>query len=110
MSTSSPISLSQRAMPRSFRGKRCAAVYSKARRVEAQCRPAMPTTVSQLFIYPVKGLQAIAVPSARCTERGFEHDRRFMVVDAQGRFMSQREFPLMATVWTEIGHGMLVLS
>jgi hypothetical protein len=70
----------------------------------------MPTTVSQLFIYPVKGLQAIAVPSARCTERGFEHDRRFMVVDAQGRFMSQREYPLMATVWTEIGHGMLVLS
>jgi len=49
---------------------------------------AMPITVSQLYIYPVKGLQAIAVPSAHCTERGFEHDRRFMVVVAAGRFMS----------------------
>lgn len=73
-------------------------------------RPAMPITVSQLFIYPVKGLQAIAVREARCTERGFEHDRRFMVVDAQGQFMSQRQHPLMATVWTDIADGMLVLS
>jgi uncharacterized protein YcbX len=73
-------------------------------------RSTMPITVSQLYIYPVKGLQAIAVPSARCTERGFEHDRRFMVVDAQGKFMSQREHPLMATVWTDIADGMLVLS
>jgi len=71
---------------------------------------AMATTVSQLWIYPVKGLKGIALERARCTDRGFENDRRFMVVDAAGKFMSQREYPRMATVWTEIADGTLRLS
>jgi uncharacterized protein YcbX len=70
----------------------------------------MPITVSQLWIYPVKGLKGIAVDAARCTDRGLEHDRRFMVVDPSGRFMSQREHPRMATVWTDVQDGTLVLS
>jgi uncharacterized protein YcbX len=70
----------------------------------------MAITVSQLYIYPVKGLKAIALESARCTDRGLEHDRRFMVVDADGQFMTQRAHPRMATVWTEIADGMLILS
>jgi uncharacterized protein YcbX len=70
----------------------------------------MTITVSQLWIYPVKGLKGIALEQARCTDRGLEHDRRFMVVDAAGRFMSQREHPRMATVWTDIQDGALVLS
>jgi uncharacterized protein YcbX len=70
----------------------------------------MGITVSQLWIYPVKGLKGIALERARCTDRGLEHDRRFMVVDAQGRFMSQRGHPRMATVWTDIRDGTLVLS
>jgi uncharacterized protein YcbX len=70
----------------------------------------MPITVSQLWIYPVKGLKGIPVERARCTARGLAHDRRFMVVDASGRFMSQREHPRMATIWTEIADGALVLS
>jgi uncharacterized protein len=71
---------------------------------------AMSITVSQLYIYPVKGLKAIAVQRAQCTDRGFERDRRFMVVDGQGRFMTQREHPRMATIWTDIHQDVLVLS
>ena len=70
----------------------------------------MAITVSQLWIYPVKGLKGIALERARCTDRGLENDRRFMVVDADGRFMSQREHPRMATVWTDIQDGALALS
>jgi hypothetical protein len=33
-----------------------------------------------------------------------------MVVDAQGEFLTQREHPRMATVWTELGEGVLSLS
>jgi uncharacterized protein YcbX len=33
-----------------------------------------------------------------------------MVVDAAGDFLTQREHPRMATVWTEIDHGMLSLA
>jgi uncharacterized protein YcbX len=70
----------------------------------------MTIAISQLWIYPVKGLKGIALERALCTDRGLEHDRRFMVVDPSGRFMTQREHPLMATVWTEIHDGVLVLS
>jgi uncharacterized protein len=70
----------------------------------------MPLTLSALHIYPVKGLKGIALTEARCTERGLEHDRRWMVVDAEGGFLSQREHPKMATVWTDIAGGALSLS
>ena len=66
--------------------------------------------LSGLFIYPVKGLKGIALEEARCTDRGLENDRRFMVVDAAGTFISQRTTPKMATVWTEIRQGTLALA
>jgi uncharacterized protein len=54
-------------------------------------------TVSSLYIYPVKSLGGIALDSATVTDRGFEHDRRWMLVDAtDNRFMTQREIKAMA--------------
>ncbi len=70
----------------------------------------MSLTVSALNIYPVKGLKAIALGTSRCTDRGLEHDRRWMVVDEDGVFISQRSHPKMATVWTEIDGAHLILS
>lgn len=70
----------------------------------------MAITVSALHVYPVKGLKALDVAGARLTERGFEHDRRYMVVDAAGEFLSQRMLPRMATVWTDIDGAELTLS
>ncbi len=70
----------------------------------------MSMTVSELNIYPVKGLKGIALEQARCTERGLENDRRWMVVDRQGTFLSQRTVPKMATVWTELYDDALALS
>jgi uncharacterized protein YcbX len=70
----------------------------------------MPVTLSALHIYPVKGLKGIGLAEARCTDRGLAHDRRWMVVDAGGAFLSQRNHPRMATVWTEISDGLLALS
>ena len=70
----------------------------------------MPATVSQLWVYPVKSLKGIRLEASRVTARGLAHDRRFVVVDADGVFLTQREFPAMATVWTEIAGGELRLS
>jgi hypothetical protein len=70
----------------------------------------MPVKLSALHVYPVKGLKGIALPEAQCTDRGLRHDRRWMVVDAEGNFLSQREEPRMATVWTEIEDGVLSLA
>jgi MOSC domain-containing protein len=70
----------------------------------------MPVTLSSLHIYPVKGLGAIELAEAEVTPRGLRHDRRFMVVDPSGEFFTQRDFPKMATVWTEIEGATLSLA
>jgi MOSC domain-containing protein len=70
----------------------------------------MSIQLAALHVYPVKGLKGIALDAAECTARGLRHDRRWMVVDAQGVFLSQREHPRMATVWTEIEGDTLSLA
>jgi uncharacterized protein YcbX len=61
-------------------------------------------TVSELFIYPIKSLGGISVPSATLTFMGFQYDRRWMLVDMNNRFLSQRELPKMALLQVEITH------
>jgi uncharacterized protein YcbX len=58
--------------------------------------------ISQLFIYPVKSLGGIAVNSVNLTDRGLEHDRRWMLIDENNRFLSQREHAQMALFKTEL--------
>jgi hypothetical protein len=70
----------------------------------------MAARLSALHIYPVKGLKGIELSEARCTDRGLRHDRRWMVVDSEGIFLSQREHPRMATVWTDIADDVLALA
>jgi uncharacterized protein YcbX len=70
----------------------------------------MSITLSELHIYPVKSLGGIALQEAKVTERGLEHDRRWMVVDPAGQFLTQREYPRMATVWVDVGHDCLTLA
>lgn len=54
--------------------------------------------VSGLYIYPVKSCAGIAVTSATLDRRGFVDDRRFMIVDDAGSFLTQREFPKLALI------------
>ena len=42
---------------------------------------------------------------ARLTDRGLEHDRRWMLVDENNQFFTQREYPAMALLQTEIVEG-----
>lgn len=58
--------------------------------------------LSGLFIYPIKSARGIALSEARLTPRGLAHDRRFMIVDQDGLFVTQREVPLMARLATSI--------
>ena len=50
-------------------------------------------TVSELFIYPIKSLGGISVSSAKISDRGIDFDRRWMLVDENNRFLTQREVP-----------------
>jgi uncharacterized protein len=54
--------------------------------------------IARLFVYPVKSCAGIEVQEARLTETGLAWDRAWMVVDAQGHFVTQRELPRMALI------------
>lgn len=58
--------------------------------------------ISQLFIYPIKSLGGISLQSAEVTTRGLQYDRRWMLVNEHGHFMTQREFANMALLKTAI--------
>ena len=58
--------------------------------------------VSQLYIYPIKALGGIAISSVNITDRGFENDRRWMLIDENNRFISQREIAEMSLLQVEI--------
>ena len=58
--------------------------------------------VTAIYIYPIKSCQGIRLESCRVTKRGFEHDRSFMLIDKSNKFVSQRTFPKMALIGTNI--------
>lgn len=66
--------------------------------------------VAGLFIYPVKSLRGVALPAAELDPLGFAGDRRFMVVDGSGRFLTQRTCACMARVTTALRDGQLILA
>ncbi|OWV76085.1 molybdenum cofactor sulfurase [Rhizobium sp. R634] len=54
--------------------------------------------VSDLFIYPLKSARGIALPAAEIDAYGLPGDRRAMITDAQGHFITQRELPDLARI------------
>jgi uncharacterized protein len=52
--------------------------------------------LSEIWIYPVKSLGGIRLSSSKVMSKGLQYDRRFMLVDEGGMFMTQRVFPKMA--------------
>ena len=66
--------------------------------------------LSEIYIYPIKSLGGIRLEKANITSRGLENDRRFMLVDENGRFLSQREHPQLAIFQTEIEGDFLKIT
>ena len=54
--------------------------------------------VRSIHVYPIKSTAGIDLSSAAIDERGFAHDRRWMVVDEGGRFLTGREIPKLVLV------------
>lgn len=66
--------------------------------------------VSELFIYPVKSLSGIPVKEALVTERGFQHDRRWMLIDEHNMFITQRDYPELALLQVSILEDNLLIQ
>ena len=66
--------------------------------------------VSAIYIYPVKSCRGISVTFARLDAWGLKYDRHWMVVNADGRFLTQRQLPSLALVETALESEFLRLS
>jgi uncharacterized protein YcbX len=66
--------------------------------------------VSQLFIYPIKSLGGISLETAQVTERGFLYDRRWMLVDKESQFLTQRTTAQLALLKVMVGEDGLTVQ
>ena len=66
--------------------------------------------LSEIWIYPVKSLGGIKLQQAQVTDRGLEHDRRWLLVDENGLFLTQREHPKLALFQPEIEGDFLTIT
>jgi len=70
----------------------------------------MIATIAALFVYPVKSCRGLQLSAAAVTERGLARDREWMIVDAAGRFISQRDVPRLALITPALSATVLALT
>jgi hypothetical protein len=63
--------------------------------------------LTALNVYPIKSARGISLREGEVDEFGLHYDRRWMVVDPSGTFLSQRSHPRMALVVPSITGGVL---
>lgn len=66
--------------------------------------------LSEIWIYPIKSLAGIRLKQAQVLPKGLQYDRRWMLVDEQGRFLTQREHPEMALFKLTLENNFLTIG
>jgi len=74
----------------------------------------MDVRIAELNLFPVKGCRGISLRQATLAATGLQSDgvgdREWVVVDAEGEFLSQREHPKMALIETKLTPSSLLLK
>jgi uncharacterized protein YcbX len=79
-------------------------------RLDAPHKESPEVYLSGLRVYPIKSAGGISLEAWEVDGRGLRHDRRWMLVDEAGRFMSQRRSPRMALIGVGIEPDHLVVD
>lgn len=67
--------------------------------------------ISQLWVYPIKSCQGVAVDSVNLLSSGLEHDREMMIVNADnGRFVTQRSDSVLASIAVSLNKESVILQ
>jgi uncharacterized protein YcbX len=67
-------------------------------------------TLTEIWVYPVKSLGGIRLNSAKVLPKGLQYDRRWMLVDETGTFMTQRIYPKMALFKLSMNFDQLIIT
>ena len=68
----------------------------------AETNPSEPLILTELWTYPIKSAGGVRLQRSAVEMRGLEHDRRWMLVDASGKLLTQRRHPRMRLIELEI--------
>jgi len=66
--------------------------------------------LAEIHVYPLKGARGLSLARSDVLAGGLRHDRRFMLVDEHGTFLTQREHPRLALVTTAVSSDTLTLA
>lgn len=65
--------------------------------------------LQEIYVYPIKSLGGIALQQAEVHPTGLQYDRRWMLTEAEGNFLSQRTFAQMAMLQVSfVQEGLMV--
>ena len=67
-------------------------------------------SLTELYIYPIKSTKGVQLPQALVEEKGLKDDRRYMLVDLQGEFITGRTHPQLTQVNIEFSKKGLYVS
>jgi uncharacterized protein len=67
-------------------------------------------TLTEIWIYPIKSLGGIRLTSSKVMAKGLQYDRRWMLTDESGVFMTQRVHPQLALFKTRLSDSHLIIS
>lgn len=66
--------------------------------------------VLSIHVYPIKSLGGISLQQAQADTAGFKYDRRWMLVDGENNFMSQRKTPRLCMFQQRFEKDQLIVS
>ena len=67
-------------------------------------------TLSEIYIYPIKSLGGIALKQSFAEDKGLKYDRRMMLVDETGKFITQKDYPQLALLKTGLSDNGFVVT
>jgi uncharacterized protein len=66
--------------------------------------------IKEIIVYPIKGMKGVSLPSTIVEQQGLQHDRRWMLINEENIFMSQRQHINMSAFVTYISYDHLIVK
>lgn len=66
--------------------------------------------LTDIYIYPIKSVKAVSQPAAKVEEKGLSFDRRYMLIDLDGHFITGRTHPVLTQIDVQFSFNKLQLT
>ncbi|MEH6452149.1 MAG: MOSC N-terminal beta barrel domain-containing protein [Psychromonas sp.] len=67
-------------------------------------------SLTDIYIYPIKSVKAINLPASLVEEKGLKFDRRYMLIDQNGEFITGRNYPQLTQINVQFSRQKLIVN